>query len=57
MLLTRRKPIAELTRGELRARATELRAMAETATSKDIQDALYRLAERYERLADRCVWN
>lgn len=57
MLQPRRKPLSELTRGELRMRATELRAMAETATSMDIQDALYRLAERYERLADDHVWN
>jgi hypothetical protein len=57
MLLPRRKPISELTRSELRVRAIELRAMAGTATSKHISDALYRLAQRYERLADDHVRN
>ena len=57
MLPPRRKPMCELTTDELRARAAALRAMAETATTKDIQDALYRLATPYERLADDRVSN
>jgi hypothetical protein len=57
MLPPRRKPICEQTTDELRARATALRAMAETATTKDVQDSLCRLAVRYKRLADDRVSN
>ena len=47
-----RKPLSELTPGELRARAAEMRRMAETATTERIRAALRRLADRFERLAD-----
>jgi hypothetical protein len=36
---------------ELRARADELRRMAQTARTADVQDALVALAERFEGLA------
>jgi hypothetical protein len=48
----RSKPISQLSADELRARAAKVRAMAATATTKDIQNALYRLAERYHQRAD-----
>ncbi len=53
----RSKLISELTAEELRARAEKARAMAETASTRDIQNALYRLAERYEQQADNHVIN
>ena len=62
MQQSRRRPISELTTDELRARAAEVRAMAATATTKNIQDSLYRLTERFDRRAhDRtedyiCLW-
>jgi hypothetical protein len=55
MLPPRRKPLSELTAHELRARAAVLRAMAGTATRKDVQEALLRLADRFARLADNQI--
>jgi hypothetical protein len=49
-----RRPLpSELTPTELLARGAEYRAMAATASSKDVRNALIRLAERYEELAAR----
>ena len=42
---------SELTPAELLARGAEYRAMAATASTQDVRDALIRLAERYEALA------
>ncbi len=38
---------------ELRSRATELRAMAQTARTADVQAALLTLADRFAALADQ----
>jgi hypothetical protein len=46
-----RRPLSQLTPDELRARAAEARDMARAARSEEIRAALYRLAERFERLA------
>jgi hypothetical protein len=48
--MEKRKLPSELTPNECRARAAYYRAMAATATTRDVRDALIRLAERYERL-------
>ena len=42
----------QLTAIELRVRAAEARDMAHPATSEEISGTLYRLAERFERLAN-----
>jgi hypothetical protein len=47
----RRPRLSDMTPAELQGRADELRRMAEQASPRDIQEALRRLAERYERLA------
>jgi hypothetical protein len=47
-------PISERTAAALRARAAELRQLAETARTLATVEALLRLAERYEKAtADR----
>jgi hypothetical protein len=48
--MEKRKLPSELTPNECRARAAYYRAMAATATTRDVRDALIRLAERYGRL-------
>ena len=48
----RHKPLSELTADELRGRAEEMREMAQTASSQEVRQALLRLAERFDRLAD-----
>lgn len=45
-------PLSELSAEQIRARALEYRAMAETARMADTMRALLRLADRFERLAD-----
>jgi hypothetical protein len=47
-----RRPLSQLTATKLRVRAAEARDMAHPATSEEISAALYRLAERFERLAN-----
>jgi len=42
---------SELSTAELKMRADELSKMADTATSKDVHDALRRLSERFGQLA------
>ena len=42
---------SELTPTECHVRAAYYRALAATATTRGVRDALIRLAERYERLA------
>jgi hypothetical protein len=51
-----RPRLSELSRDELLARAAEYRAMAATARAADVQAALLRLADRFERLAES-VWS
>ena len=46
-----RPPPSELTVAELLARAAEYRRMAMNATTNEVMQSLFRLAERYERLA------
>jgi hypothetical protein len=46
-------PIADRTAEELQERAAELRRMAETATTRDVMEALLRLADRYDAAAKR----
>jgi hypothetical protein len=41
--------LSSLSNTELRAKASDLRNMAETARTMDVRDALLRLAMRYER--------
>ena len=45
-------PLSKRSVGELRAKANELREMAKTATTADVEDALLRLADRFASLAD-----
>jgi len=45
------KPISALTAQELTARSAELRAMAATATTAQVRDALLKLATRCEAVA------
>ena len=40
----------------LRARAHELRQMAGTARTADLQASLLRLADRFDALADKRAW-
>ena len=47
------RPLAELSVAELRAKANQYRAMASTATTKDVRDSLLKLAERFDAMADR----
>lgn len=47
-----RRP-SDRTVDELRSRATELRTMAQTARTADVQAALLRLALRFDALADQ----
>jgi hypothetical protein len=49
--MEKRKLPSALTPNECHARAAYYRAMAATATTRDVRDALIRLAERYEALA------
>jgi hypothetical protein len=53
--MARRPPLSELSRPsyELQARGTAYRAMAATASTEDVRDALIRLAEAYEGWRDR----
>ena len=44
-------PLAAQATREVRAKASEMRAMAATATTQDVMSALLRLAERYDALA------
>jgi hypothetical protein len=46
-----RLPISQLTAQQLRTRALEYRALAGTASTVEIRDALIRLAEGVETLA------
>jgi hypothetical protein len=48
-------PVSMRSTRELRAKACELRQMAQAARTADVQAALGRLADRYDVLADaRC---
>jgi hypothetical protein len=47
-----RPRLANLSPAELRKRAEDVRKMAVTATSPEIRDALERLGQRYEQLAE-----
>jgi hypothetical protein len=47
------RPLSERSLAEVRARAEEFRAMAETATTQTVRDSLRKLAERLDNLADR----
>ncbi len=49
--MTDRPRLSDLTPAELRARAMKYRAMAATATTADVRDALIRLAVRFEEMA------
>jgi hypothetical protein len=49
--MSERPPISKLTAQQLRTRALEYRAMAGTASTVEIRDALIRLAEGFETLA------
>jgi hypothetical protein len=44
-------PISDQPVEEVRARAIGLRAMAATASTRDVMEALLKLAERYEEVA------
>jgi hypothetical protein len=46
------RPLASLSAHELQERARQYRAMAETATSQQTGEALVRLAEALEAMAD-----
>ena len=46
-------PISDRTAQELWVRAAELRRMAETATTREVMEALLRLADRFETAASR----
>jgi hypothetical protein len=46
-----RPRLSELSREQLLSRAAEYRAMAATATTADVRDALVRVAERLEGMA------
>ena len=48
-----RRPLAEYSIAELRARAADYRRMSETATTAAIQNSLRRLADRFDALADQ----
>jgi hypothetical protein len=45
-------PLSKRSIGELRSKVSELREMAKTATTADVEDALLRLADRLASLAD-----
>jgi hypothetical protein len=47
------RALTELSVSELRAKATQYRAMAGTATTEAVMTALLRLAERFDALADQ----
>jgi hypothetical protein len=48
-------PISDRTSEELWTRAAELRRMAETATTREVMEALLRLADRFESAASRAA--
>jgi hypothetical protein len=50
--MEKRKLPSELTPTECRVRAAYYREMAATATAASVRDALIRLAERYDALAE-----
>jgi len=47
-----RTPLADRTAAAVQAKAEDLRRMAATATTRDTRNALNRLADRYEALAE-----
>jgi hypothetical protein len=53
MKVERPPPLSSLTEEQLRARAAEYRHMAETARAVGLREALLRLAEQFEFLANR----
>ena len=48
-------PIADRTAEELWIRAAELRRMAATAKTREVMEALLRLADRFETVASRAA--
>ena len=48
-------PISDRTTDELWMKAAELRRMAETATTREVMEALLRLADRFESAASRAA--
>ena len=46
-------PVSDRTAEELWIRGAELRRMAETATTREVMEALLRLADRFETAASR----
>ena len=48
-------PISDRTAQELWVRAAELRRMAETATTREVMEALLRLADRFESAGSRAA--
>jgi hypothetical protein len=49
--LTSRQGVADMSVAELLAKAAEYRRMAATASTVEVRDALFRLAERFETIA------
>ena len=47
------RPISEQSAAELRARASEYRRMAATASTREVADSLRRLADRFDAEADK----